>query len=168
LIVGSELGRLANNVERRCNPRSGELTRTKGFVMALLQPRRSLLIILWKEHGWEPASPTSDSIAASGRASDFSAGERGYKQQMGEFSGRSCLALKCAAERLNAAASAWNDGSNQWYSDEEEMAFQLETPPKPTSNWSFATVFNDCANTETGWNKSVCHYCCMHNFMRIL
>jgi hypothetical protein len=59
--------------------------------------------------------------------------------------------LKRVAERPDVAGSAWNDGSNEWYSDEEEIAFQLGTTLGATSDRSLSRLFNGCS----GSNRSV-------------
>jgi hypothetical protein len=63
--------------------------------------------------------------------------------------------LKYVAERLDVTDFAWNDGSNEWYSDDEEFAFQRTTAIRATSAQSLSSLFNDRANTETCSNKSI-------------
>jgi hypothetical protein len=72
-----------------------------------------------------------------------------------DFSGKSRLMQKHVAERLQITESSWNDASNEWYSSDEEAASKLATAVNATSSKSPSSLFNDRANTEQCWNKTI-------------
>jgi hypothetical protein len=82
---------------------------------------------------------------------------RAYEQLTGDFSGRLHLTMKSVAERLAVAGPAWNDGCNEWFSDEEAVAFNTTTTIQATSSQTLSSLFND--RSSTGSLREQIHLC---------
>ena len=80
---------------------------------------------------------------------------RAYEHRRGDFSGRPHLKAKHVAERLSVPESAWNDGGNPWFSDEEELNFRVAETILATSSQNLSSLFNDRSGTTACENKSL-------------
>jgi hypothetical protein len=81
--------------------------------------------------------------------------QRAYKQRVGDFSGRLHLKVKSVAERLAVTESAWNDGHNEWFSNEEKVNFNRTTTIRAMSSQTLSSLFNDRSSTGACRNKSL-------------
>jgi len=79
---------------------------------------------------------------------------RALEQAKGNFSGRLDLLHASIAEILSIPESAWDNGSNTWYSDEEEASCKLTSSCIATSTKSNPKRLTEDAYIESGTNKS--------------
>jgi hypothetical protein len=79
---------------------------------------------------------------------------RAFEQAKGNFSGRLDLLHASVAEILSIPESAWDNGSNTWYSDEEEASCKLTSSCIATSTESNPKRLTEDTYIESGTNKS--------------
>ena len=79
---------------------------------------------------------------------------RALEQAKGNLSGRLDLLHASIAEILSIPESAWDNGSNTWYSDEEEASYKLTSSCIATSTESNPKRLIEDTYIESGTNKS--------------
>ncbi|PVH71194.1 hypothetical protein DL98DRAFT_616299 [Cadophora sp. DSE1049] len=72
----------------------------------------------------------------------------------GDYSGRIDLQHPSVAETLNIPDSSWDNGSNMWHSDSEEMSWRLTSGCMATSTESNVSRLTADAHIGSGTNKS--------------